>query len=248
MFVLALLHVDPGFRGSEMIGKWKEQVRGILPDELSQWFVDEDGPLVYGLLPDRGAGEQGFLTRFVRIGQDSLRPPGRPEGALVGCVLHDGEEQKASPDFQHAWNGFLRLYNFFQFLPGALFVTKCGVEANEYEHIDISCIWPSGAEGIGEALPQSEEWKEVREFTDEYIHPLLDWLEENDWPVPEPGYELEGKGGEILGSAELAWDELELALLTREEEMYQESFSRAGWQSLLIDKAMNEPECLVKYR
>ena len=81
-------------------------------------------------------------------------------------------------------------------------------------------------------------WIELKELTDENLHCLLDTLKENEWPVPEAGYELEGTNGEVIGSAELAWEELKLAFLAEEELEYEQHFTEVGWKTLPLQEVL----------
>jgi hypothetical protein len=85
-------------------------------------------------------------------------------------------------------------------------------------------------------------WSEVKELTGEELHGLLDKLQENEWSIPEAGYELEGPGGEVIGSAELAWEDLKLAFLTDEELEYAQHFTDAGWRIVPIQEVLSNPD------
>lgn len=50
----------------------------------------------------------------------------------MGCSLNDDQEAKEKEEFQAYWNGFLRLYNLFQFVPYSFFVTTGGIDGNAY--------------------------------------------------------------------------------------------------------------------
>ncbi len=53
-------------------------------------------------------------------------------------------------------------------------------------------------------------------------------LQEKGWPPPIAGYELEGENGEIIASAEFAWESLKIVFLTDEEMIYIDKF--VGWE------------------
>jgi len=84
--------------------------------------------------------------------------------------------------------------------------------------------------------------------TDEQLHGLLDLLRENGWPIPEAGYELEGRNGEIIASAELGWEGLKLAFVTEEEMEYESKFDDFGWKVIPISEILNDPEKYMSLR
>ena len=158
--------------------------------------------------------------------------------------MFDSEGDKSKSGFQLGWNGFLRLYNYYQFLPYSYFVTTDGLEKNEYDSLKLYEEPVVGAEEA-EAAPEDNAWAELKEFTAVEIHSLLDKLKENGWLPPEAGYELEGADGEIIGSAELAWEELKLAFLIDAELEYEQLFIDAGWKTLPIQEVLTNPDSYI---
>jgi len=195
--------------------------------EIGEKINEADCPCLYGEYQTTDGHR--LMRQSVLIEQNALTPPGDPLGIRVGCCLADAEDDKQSPEFQSAWNGFLRLYNFFQFLPYSYFVTTNGLTEKAYDGLN---LYEEPITGAGTQAPAADDsaWSEIKELTDEVFHALLARMEKHAWPVPEPGYELEGAGGEIVGSAELAWEELQLAFLTEEELVYEQGFTDAGWK------------------
>jgi DEAD/DEAH box helicase domain-containing protein len=90
--------------------------------------------------------------------------------------------------------------------------------------------------------PAQAEWDEVVELTDNTIHNLLHRLKENGWPVPEAGYELAGLDGEIVASAELAWEELKIAFLIEDELACLYQFEQEKWRSYPMQEVLENPE------
>ena len=176
-----------------------------------------------------------------------MTPPGEPLGVRIGCCFNDDEEWKNKPDFQPCWNGFLRLYNYYQFLPYSFFVTSEVIKAKAYDGIKLFDESVSGL-GVPDKEPAEGRWDEVKELTDEQLHGLLDLLRDNGWPLPEAGYELESESGEIIASAELGWEELKIAFLTDEEIEYQNQFVDFGWKVIPITEILNDPEKYMSLR
>ena len=79
-------------------------------------------------------------------------------------------------------------------------------------------------------------------MTDANIHGLLNILAENEWPVPEVGYELVDKVGEIVATAELAWEVKNIAFLQGSELEFADVFEKSGWQVFSLTTVVDDPE------
>ena len=242
MFVFSLLHADPThFNTEESVSKWFGEIEAILPEEIAEKIKELDCPCLYGKYQPTGHDGHKSITQSVIIAQEALTPPGKPFGLRVSCCLNDNENDKSRSTFQAEWNGFLRLYNYYQFLPYAYFVTSDGLENKIYEGLKLY-EEPVIGTGEHEVDPEDTGWSELKELTDEKLYNLLDTLKENEWPVPEAGYELEGLNGEVIGSAELAWEELKLAFLVEEELEYEQHFTDIGWKIFPIQEVLSNPD------
>jgi len=155
----------------------------------------------------------------------------------LGVILLDNDEDRKKEDFEYNWISFLRLYNAFQFLPHAYFVTSTGVAKEYYEQVNAGKVLSTGltlTDSLDSEQPSSpevtEEWQEVFELVTEELCPLLKELALKNAPIPEVGYELLSSNGEVCGEAELAWESLKLAFLTENQKDYAGRFEEMGWQ------------------
>jgi len=236
MFVISLLHADPGrFSSEKAVNQWKQGIEAMAPDEMAEKVLDTDGLCLYGEYQPADSSGHKILKQAVVIEHKAVTPPGDPYGIRVCCCLKDGEKEKTNSSFQADWNGFLRLYNFYQFLPYSYFITTDGVEHKVYDGLkfyDASVSTSEESEESGESGDGTEShvWNEAKEYTDAIYHSLLDKLKENSWPVPEVGYELEGNGNGVVACAEMGWEPLKLAFLTDEEMADENQFRDAGWK------------------
>jgi DEAD/DEAH box helicase domain-containing protein len=196
---------------------------------------------LYGCYEQVDQDGKKALSQYVVVEHKALTPPGKPLGVRTGCCLMDDDESKSKPRFQACWNGFLRLYNYYQFLPYSYFVTSEGNKAKVYEGIKLFQE-PLKDETVPEKEAVQGRWDEVKELTGEQFHGLLDLLQENGWTVPAAGYELEGAGGEIVAGAELGWEDLKIAFLTDEETEYQKKFMELGWKTAPISEVLDDPK------
>lgn len=244
-FVFSLIHIDAvKFAKQEAVENWTSELEINMPEEIAEKIKETDCPCLYGLLTAKGHEDNVQLQQFVVTEQEAVTPPGNAAGVRVGCCLDDEEAHRQKKGFQVVWNGFLRLYNLFQFLPLAFFVTKEGLKKKAYDGIKLfDETIPSG--GGPSVEPERESWHEIREITDKTLHCLLDTLRNNDWPVPEAGYELQNSEGEIIASAELAWEKLKIAFLLDEELEFESRFVNAQWKVYSLKDVLKDPDKYV---
>jgi DEAD/DEAH box helicase domain-containing protein len=160
--------------------------------------------------------------------------------------LNDHGEAREQPGFKAVWNGFLRLYNMYQFLHRAFFVTARGNVTRAYDTITL--FDPSKTADAAADTAALDEWDEVKELTDVQYHGLLNDLKNNDWPVPEAGYELVADNDEIIAGAEFGWEDMKIALLTEDENEFQETFLNRGWHVFAISDMLNDIHPLLSMK
>ena len=105
----------------------------MAPDEIAEKILEVDCPCLYGEYQPADSYGHKALKQAVAIEHKAVTPPGDPSGIRVCCCFNDGEKDKEDSSFQSGWNGFLRLYNFYQFLPYSYFMTTDGLEHKVYD-------------------------------------------------------------------------------------------------------------------
>ena len=251
MFVMSMLHADPsGFSSEEAVARWTKDLEALAPEDMVEKIMDTECPCFYGDFRPKGRDGRLFIQQSVVIEHQSMTPPGMPSGAKICCLLNDEKEDKEDSAFRSVWNGFLRLYNYFQFLPCTYFITADGTAHKAYDGLKLyEPVLPGTDEGLPEGEPQGQAdqniWNVAKVYTQEIYHDLLDRLRAALWPVPELGYELINWGGEgdgeIVASAEMAWGDLKLAFLTDVELTGGHWFEEAGWKTILIQDVVADP-------
>jgi DEAD/DEAH box helicase domain-containing protein len=179
-----------------------------------------------------------FARVLLAVEKSSMAGP-KVDGMRLLCCLRDGPEHWQKAGFESAWTGVLRAFNLFQFLPRAFVMSKQGIRKGLYEDAATTARPSEKPEGEPSL---KKEWEEIRKLVDQALYGLIDCLAANNCPVPEAGYELMAETGEIIGCAELAWEELQIALLREEEVGYQPLFEDAGWRIFLLAEVMTEPD------
>ena len=153
---------------------------------------------------------------------------GDPDAAAVVAHLHDDKASRESNGYRRVWNGVLRLFTLLQFLPGAWWTTRVGVEGGIYPEFPPAPEAPAAA-GPPEGL-SAEDWKHAVELADPEVHLLLGELSARGAPVPEVGFELLDTRGAVLAEAELGWPAHEIAVLLPDQDVHVAEFQRARWR------------------
>jgi DEAD/DEAH box helicase domain-containing protein len=191
-----------------------------------------------------------------RVGQHLIPAPGLQMLNLVDMGLHERQHPAASfravhfePDSscseqqqQAAWREWLRQSNVVQFLPHSLLSTPGWGGAEQPSAVDPPQVWiaqntssgPAGGSGSGSPTEMEcqRAWQELKRFSPEAALPLLDALatgpQDPSAPLPEQAFELEGRKGDVLAQAELAWPDQHLAIVMHPDDL--EAFTAAGWR------------------
>lgn len=205
---------------AELLGKspWKEFALGKLANQA-------DGAAYCSRLGASYPNARPQVVVCATAPRQAVQTSEYSEVKLI-ARLFDDDDAAVDPDFKSAWNGFLRLHNLMQFLPGGHFVTSRGLELEEYGRLQHQ-------EGTSGAAPggndQTGALGALLSVTDRELHPFLRHLATHGTDLPEPGYELAGTQGEVIATAELAWPDKKKACL-RPGEMEQASeFTKQGW-------------------
>ena len=154
---------------------------------------------------------------------------GDPDAAAAVVHLHDDEASRHGDGYRRVWNGVLRLFTLLQFLPGAWWTTRVGVERGVYPEFPPAA---GGQTPPGSApdLPAGD-WRDAAELAAPEVHDLLRELAARGAPPPEVGFELAGAGGAVLAEAELGWPAHRVAVLPADRRADVAAFEAAGWRA-----------------
>lgn len=217
---------------NEIPHEWSEKM-SLLPHSLEEDILGRSAPCLGG-----GPEVRQFnsVEIFTRVEQKALQKID-VSGAALFCILDDGDKPVGTDSFESAWNGFLRAYNLFQFIPHSVFVTKSGLAEHLYDGISSSQASYNQAfydkSGQIEASAAEEEWKELMDLAMPELHFLINILRDNRLPVPVVGMEIE-KNAEVLGEIELAWEERQIAVLKEGYENLKKSLEHDGWKCFSV--------------
>lgn len=235
-FVHGLLHADQQLSASpDQQETWVEKLEDCVPGPMAEQLRPDGTSHLYGLYEPVSSSP---LRLFMSISQEAVQA-GATDAIRLACCLFDAPQHRATEDFEAVWNGFLRLYNLFQFVPRAFFVTSEGQKEDLYSALDVESV--SGPLLTSAVSGDQAAWEEVLDLTDPEVHDLLGALAEEGWPVPEAGYELVDQQGAIVATAELGWPEEQIAFLREDEQAYAKHFEAAGWQVVSLAEALANP-------
>jgi DEAD/DEAH box helicase domain-containing protein len=167
--------------------------------------------------------------------------------AMVALHLDDSDERQGE-SFEATWNGFLRLYNLFQFLSGAYPVSADEKAFWGYEELIGQRHSPDSSDqsqpGASDGFDE-EAWEQVLEYALDDVQPLLEPLREAQMPPPDvPSYELR-RNGQIVAEAELGWPNRKVAVMLPGQTAHKDIFEEQGWSVYEAADLNDDPQELV---
>ena len=216
------------FDSGEMLGgglrsRFESRVAETLPDEGRAALADLEQPVARAGLGAWAGTAPEAADLLVALPLAAVER-GDPDGLRAVVHLQDDADGRAREDYRQVWNGVLGLFNLLQFLPGAWWTTREGIEGRLYDALD-AVAGAAGAPGELDAL-----WKEAFELVAPDLHPVLEALLRGGAPPPEVGFELCGEDGVVRTEAELAWPERRVAVLWPHDPEQADVLAEAGWR------------------
>ncbi len=174
-------------------------------------------------------------------GADVIRHKNLEQTGSFVLLSLDDRKQSDSSSFRGSWVESLRLFNLYQFLPHFYPVTTSMVDKG----YSPALARPDTATLSAVPTYQEAPWKELRELTGvDNLLPAIDRMEKEKWPVPEPGYELMGKRGAVVATAELAWQTFRVAVTLTQEDL--DEFTNEGWTVIDCEELWSSMDILGK--
>jgi DEAD/DEAH box helicase domain-containing protein len=237
------------------------KARRAWADGLARHFPPEVGAEAEALTGDRVLGQVAWpgesrprISLFAAMAHAAVGGAD-VEGGFLALLLDDAGQSGPEPDMQTCWNGVLRAFTLFQFLPRCTMTTTSWLSGGQYIHLPPAAAFRSAAPAAGapEQREQSEEreepvetgWEAIRADLDPALHPALDRLVAAGWPSPpDSPHELNNAKGAAIAQAELAWPAARVAALAgpdgAPDGAGRRAFLAAGWQAVSLD-ALPEP-------
>lgn len=156
---------------------------------------------------------------------------GAPEvaAALAVSLRLDEDAGKKDPKgWKAAWRRFLWAMNVVQFIPRCEFVTSRGLQESTYKSLLDDLFSPPEPVQAQTTGPIAA----MLHHADASVRDLISQVAAGGHPLPEVGYELADEAGEIVATAELAWEAARVAVLTARDEEFRAAFEARGWAVL----------------
>jgi DEAD/DEAH box helicase domain-containing protein len=139
--------------------------------------------------------------------------------------IEDRKEQRQGEGFRGRWRKGLQTANLLQFLPGFEWVSAEGIQSQPP-----APPAPSAPTLPAAQPPQDERLAELLVYCDPRCHDLLRAILARGGAVPEIGFELQDEQGRVCAEAELAWPDIQVAVVLPERESAAETFRGQGWR------------------
>ena len=205
----------------DLRSRFNAAVADSLPGQVGEALADLPEPLA---VAGRGAWDGSppeHAELFVALPLAAVQQ-GEPDAVVAVVHLHDDDSDCEATDYRRVWNGVLRRFNLLQFLPGAWWTTRRGVERGIYPEFAPAAPGPTEPEPRG-------EWADALHLMADDLRAVAEQLAEHDVSVPEVGFELAGAGGRVLAEAELAWPTRRVVVLHPDRDDGAAAFLSAGW-------------------
>jgi DEAD/DEAH box helicase domain-containing protein len=220
---------------------FKESLMNISIEDFDSHYSQASGIQYFPeiLVPSAElANPQDYLSSLIRFPQNLLIASNQEQRLQWLCL---DDHKVSEPGFQVAWNGFLRLYNLFQFLEDSWFVTHMGLEQDLYQPI-LDQIKQKNTK-----IDLDEDWKKLGDelLNAEHLE-ILKTMSHAGWPLPVLGYEPCAENGSVLGVIEIAFPEQKLGLYMPEEKERLKELQSFGWKLIELNEALvASPETLT---
>ena len=235
-FIQAMMHLD--LTNSLRTENWIQKLTTYQPEEIVDAFKDyisiHQESCYFGCFEP--VHDKAYLKLFVAIHQEGLKKT-NPSDMFIACSLEDSDDYIDGQGFESVWNGYLRLFNFMQFIPNTYFTTRqVKSDSNLFENL--RPIEPDDK--------QAAKWEDLKELIDPAYYGLLDFLAENDLPEPEIGHELMDDKGKIIADAEVAWIDHCIAFLLPDQMHFSNLYIQRNWRVYNIETVLAESEMIIK--
>lgn len=251
---------------------WLDAATERLPEALAQFLEDEARreEALLGYAEHGPDGAEGSVTIWAATTRSGVQAAGSDleqarHLAVLACHLDD--RGRPGGALEPAWNGVLRLYNLFQFLPNAYPAATGPKSMAEYHELigrsadadaadrrpdlDGQPGRPEGRQSEGKrsaTTPAAESdaaWEAALEYALEETSALLEVLRDAGAPAPAMPYEHQ-EDGVIVAVADLGWPGANVAVILPDQEAHRGRLESKGWEVLALERAAEQPEVVLQ--
>ena len=185
---------------------------------LPSQFIDRLKSIDLAFATTNTINEPGLrFNSYICGGIEAVKSLDAKDLALI-CILHvDDPDTKSS---QLCWQRLLQYLNIGQFFPNFFAGTKDGIADGNFANLS----W-----GEPKSV-RTSSWDNIVKMADKEISNIILKLADFNLEQPEPGYELVDLAGQVIGDAELAWENQKIAfLMAYQLEDNKLAFEALGW-------------------
>ena len=214
---------------NQQIARWLPHLPPSVLESVAEWPGAGFAPFA-----SRPSTACSFLGRWpVALAGGTIPNEG---WSAPGIVLLDAAAATDEETLHLAWRRWLQIYNAMQFLPGMLLTTTEGLEASDYDSLNLITAGETATAEPGDHAAQHQAWLETLEQALEELRSGLTQLAHAGAVIPEIGLELVDEKGVVIADAELAWPTVKLAVLRLDQEDMENIWQAAGWTTLMLDE------------
>lgn len=155
-------------------------------------------------------------------------------GPVAVCAVLSDELNLRTDKYEAEWNGFWQFCNLMQFASEFAAVSATGMTAMEYLELPLP-VQDLAAE---EEPVDASGWSRAKEwYLAEEAQTFAAAAGAHGIPVPDEdniGYEVEGDGGEVIATVEIAWPQRKIGFMTTEQLPDRECLERQGWKIITL--------------
>lgn len=221
---------------------WHSQVLQLTNSQVIDAFVPTLSKRLLGSVEWKGTNGEALVCVYISV--DAKRHNTQDSnGSFVAIYLNDTTTE-SDKELQKAWVGILRYFNLLQFLDYSYVVTAKG----NIKGLNTFLICPKNYQSKSPQVSSnnSEDWQKLEQLVfDEMTLSLLHYMKNNDWILPEVGYEVMDSNEMVIAEAELAWPSYKCAVLLEDSDNLC-NFKSIGWQADTIAQVIANPENFYK--
>ncbi len=160
----------------------------------------------------------------------------KSEGTVAVCAVLNDEKDHRTDKYEQEWNGFWRFCNLMQFSNEFMAVSSVGISRMDYLALPVSVN--AVADLAASEVTVDDAWDAIKELLfDDDAKTFVKFAKDAGVPVPDEdhiGYEVEGDGGEVVATVEIAWPDRCVGFMTVEQIEDKEKLEKLGWKILSL--------------
>lgn len=201
-------------------GEWREALLSALPAEAQNWQAVSE---------HTQASESAWqLLSYIAAQERSSLNTQNPSIHVLLSINDALAENNQAGHFKDKWRAIWQAFNVLQYAPSFSAVTQTGLQSGLF-----SPLLTESAAVHAEQAPSisvDNAWQDVRELTDLTVE-HIQALQAMTQSAPEVGVDLQDADGVTIGTAELAWQHLTVAVFVEPAEHMPEL---SGWQFISL--------------